>query len=49
MKKALRPIFAMQPAAATISGVFVSWSPRSSPVAAMTMSMNGRPHHEIAR
>jgi hypothetical protein len=49
MKIALSPMFATHPTAATISGVLVSWRPRSSPVAAMTMSMNGSPHHEIAR
>ena len=36
-------MFTPKPAPATISGVFVSCSPRSTPVAAKTRSMAGKP------
>ena len=49
MNTQFRPAFAANPIPATHSGVIVFCMPRSSPVAANTMSIAGSPAQEIAR
>jgi hypothetical protein len=48
-KSALSAAFAANPTPATTSGVRVSCRPRSSPVAAMTINIPGRPISETER
>ena len=49
MKSQLSRAFAAKPIPAIHSGVTVFCRPRSSPVAANTMSMAGSPHIEMPR